>query len=183
MSCKLTGSVRCSEPAQEPLLSNEIHNTFIYIYMYNEQNCYNLILYPFSVMTEHAKALYKLRLVLVNAKGSNITSLELPGHCCTNSVGDMFATSSFKRYFSESRKCTTLPQHYYTYTGKLLSIQKVLNTVHGHKRGLAITGDRTLLFTYCNRYMKFQHIWILRNLICIPPPPPFSYLTAVGCQL
>ena len=67
MSCKLTGSVRCSEPAQEPLLSNEIHNTFIYIYMYNEQNC---ILYPFSVMTEHAKALYKLRLVLVNAKGN-----------------------------------------------------------------------------------------------------------------
>ena len=78
MLCKLISSVRCSEPAQEPLLSNEIHNTF---YMYNEQNCLQFDALSFlsfvPVMTGHAKALYKLRLVLVNAKGSNITSLEV----------------------------------------------------------------------------------------------------------
>ena len=36
--------------------------------------------------------------------------------------------------------------HDYAYAGKveLLSIQEVLNTVSGHKRGLAIIGDRTL---------------------------------------
>ena len=43
--------------------------------MYNEQNCLQFDALSFlsfvPVMTEHAKALYKLRLVLVNAKGSN----------------------------------------------------------------------------------------------------------------
>ena len=48
------------------------------------------------VTTEHANALYKLRLVLVNAKGSNITSPELTGRCRANTVSDMFATNSFK---------------------------------------------------------------------------------------
>ena len=49
--------------------------------MYNGQNCLQFDAVSFlsflPVMTEHAKALYKLRLVLVNAKGSNITSLEV----------------------------------------------------------------------------------------------------------
>ena len=43
--------------------------------MYNEQNCSQFDALSFlgfvPVTTEHAKALYKLRLVLVNAKGSN----------------------------------------------------------------------------------------------------------------
>ena len=42
--------------------------------MYNEQNCLQFDALSFlsftPVMTEHAKALYKLRLVLVKAKGS-----------------------------------------------------------------------------------------------------------------
>ena len=68
--------------------------------MYNEQNCLQFDALSFlsfvPVMTEHAKALYKMRLVLVNEKGSNIASLELPGHFGTNIVGDMFAANSFK---------------------------------------------------------------------------------------
>ena len=69
------------------------------INMYNEQNCLQFDALSFlsfvPVTTEHAKALYKLRLVLVNAKGSNITSLELPRHR-EITVGEMFATNSFK---------------------------------------------------------------------------------------
>ena len=68
--------------------------------MYNEQNCLQFDALSFlsfvPVTTEHAKALYKLRLVLLNAKGSNIASLESPGHCRVNAVGDMFAANSFK---------------------------------------------------------------------------------------
>ena len=68
--------------------------------MYNEQNCLQFDAQFFvsfvPVTTEHAKALYKLRLVLVNVKGSNITSLELPGHCRLNIIGDMLAANSFK---------------------------------------------------------------------------------------
>ena len=94
-------------------------------YMCIEQNCKQFDALSFlsfvPVTTEHAKALYKLRLVLVNAKGGNITSLELPEHCHANIVGDMLAGKV-----------------------ELLSIQKVLNTVSGHNRGPAIIGDRTL---------------------------------------
>ena len=68
--------------------------------MYNEQNCLQFdaqfIVSFVPVTAEHAKALYKLRLVLVNVKGSNITSLELPGRCRPNIIGDMFAANSFK---------------------------------------------------------------------------------------
>ena len=68
--------------------------------MYNEQNCIQSDARSFvsfvPVTTGYAKALYKLRLVLVNAKGSNIASLELPGCYRANIVSDMFAANSFK---------------------------------------------------------------------------------------
>ena len=105
------------------------------------------------VTTEHAKVLYKLRLVLVNSKGTNITSLELPGCCHANIIRTCLPPTAFKQYFSETRKCgcpvflcTMLLLHDYAYAGKveLLSNQEVLNTVSGHKRGLVIIGDRML---------------------------------------
>ena len=78
-------------------------------YMYMEQKCLQFDALSFlsfvPVTAEHAKVLYKLRFVLVNAKGNNITSLELPGCCRANIIGDMFAANNFKRYFSETRKC------------------------------------------------------------------------------
>ena len=68
--------------------------------MYSEQNCLEFdalfFLSFIPVMTWHAKTLYKLRLVLVTAKVSNITSLEFPRCCRTNIVCDMSATKSFK---------------------------------------------------------------------------------------
>ena len=69
--------------------------------MYNEQNCLQFDALSFlsfvPVLTEYAEALYKMRLVLVKEKGSNITSsLELPGHFRMNIAGDMFAHNSFK---------------------------------------------------------------------------------------
>ena len=104
-TCKFISSVWCLEPGQKPLLSNEIHNTFIYITV--NRIVYKLMLYSFSASFQWwlsmQKALYKLKVVI--AKGSNITFLELPGCCRANTVGDMFAANSFKWYFSESRKC------------------------------------------------------------------------------
>ena len=69
--------------------------------MYNEQNYLQFDALSFlsfvPVTTERAEALYKMRLVLANEKGSNITSsLELPGHFRMDIVSDMFAHNSFK---------------------------------------------------------------------------------------
>ena len=106
------------------MLSNEIHKLLTHLhtfYMYNEQNCLQIDALSFlsfvPVTTEHAKVLYKLRFIVdLNAKGTNTTPLELPGRCRAYIVGDTFAANSFKRYFSETRKCrrpvfscTTLP--------------------------------------------------------------------------
>ena len=72
-------------------MSNEIHKTFIYILCLQFDALSFLSFIP--VTKEHAKAFYKLRLVFVTSKGTNITSLEFPGRYCLNIVGDSLPPS------------------------------------------------------------------------------------------
>ena len=115
--------------------SNEIHNTICTM---------NRIVYN---LQEHAKVLYKLWLVLVNAKGSDISSLELQGRCRTNIICDTRAAMAFERYFSETRKCGR-PFFVYFVTLALLRIWR-WNAEYSDNRGRYDSSKRVEVLVNC----------------------------------